>query len=464
MRGITKLSVLLLPTLVLSGCWLDDDDNDDEVVVDPTPESSFVRVHHTASDAPNVNVIAEDTTLLENVPYQASSSVIEVEEGEYSITVEGILPDQSTAAVIGPADLTFNAETRYEIFAVGNVSDESLEPLVISNPVSDVASGNSRIQVVHAAYNAPGVDVYLTAPDAALADASPAATLEFSDDSGQVSVEAGDYRVRLTPVGETTVVYDSGTITLPDGSDYIVAATDNTATGDSPVTLQIATGDGTVLVPDANAGADVRVIHAAADAPNVDVTLNNAADPQITDLAFQSATDYINVAEGDYLVDVAATGGTPQVLDDVEFSLEATMSYSIYAVGALGDDSLALQALTEQRRSIATAAQLQVVHASPSAGNVDIYLTAAEDISDADPVVADVPFDVEGLVSTGSLQVTPGEYYATVTAAGTKTAAIGPVLFNLEGGGIYTVIAVDADGGGTPPQVILLDDLATPAQ
>ena len=31
-------------------------------------------------------------------------------------------------------------------------------------------------------------------------------------------------------------------------------------------------------------------------------------------------------------------------------------------------------------------------------------------------------------------------------------------------GGIYTVIAVDADGGGTPPQVILLDDLATPAQ
>ncbi len=95
---------------------------------------------------------------------------------------------------------------------------------------------------------------------------------------------------------------------------------------------------------------------------------------------------------------------------------------------------------------------------------MDIYLTAAEDISDADPVVADVPFDVEGLVSTGSLQVTPGEYYATVTAAGTKTAAIGPVLFNLEGGGIYTVIAVDADGGGTPPQVILLDDLATPAQ
>ena len=151
--------------------------------------------------------------------------------------------------------MTFNADTRYEIFAVGNVSDESLEPLVISNPVSDVASGNSRIQVVHAAYNAPGVDVYLTAPDAALADASPAATLEFSDDSGQVSVEAGDYRVRLTPVGETTVVYDSGTITLPDGGDYIMAATDNTATGDSPVTLQISTGDGTVLVPDANAGS-----------------------------------------------------------------------------------------------------------------------------------------------------------------------------------------------------------------
>jgi hypothetical protein len=122
-----------------------------------------------------------------------------------------------------------------------------------------------------------------------------------------------------------------------------------------------------------------------------------------------------------------------------------------------------LQVLTEQRRPIATAAQLQIVHASPSAGNVDVYLTETDDISNAEPALSDVPFDADALVSSGNIQVAPGEYFATVTATGTKDAAIGPVALTLDALGIYTIVATDSDGGGLPPQVILLDDLA-PAQ
>jgi len=464
MRGITRLSVLSLSLVVLSGCWLDDDDNDTTTVTpppEPEVQSTYVRVHHTSADAPNVNVLADGNAVLEDVPYHASSNVLELDEGTYSITVQGILPDQSTADVIGPADLEFAADTRYEIFAIGDVSDETLEPLVLSNPVSAVADGESRIQVVHAAYGAPTVDVYLTAPDEELASASPAVTLEYADDSGQVEVPAGDYRVRLTPAGETTVVYDSGSVSLADGGDYIIAATNNVSTGNSPVTLQISTGEETLVVPDANAGSDVRVVHASADAPNVDVTLNNASEAQIQDLAFGSVAGYLNVEAGDYLVDVAAAGGSPVVFDDVELPLALATSYSVYAVGAL--ENINLQVLTEERRRIATAAQLQIVHASPSAGNVDIYLTETDDISDAEPVFSDVPFDADALVSTGNVQVTPGDYFATVTATGTKDAAIGPVALTLSAEGIYTIVATDSAGGGLPPQVILLDDLA-PAQ
>lgn len=464
MRGITKLSVLSLSVVVLSGCWLDDDDND-QTTVTPPPEpevqSTYVRVHHTSADAPNVNVLADGSAVLEDVPYHASSNVLELDEGTYSITVQGILPDGTTADVIGPADLEFSGETRYEVFALGQVADESLEPLILSNPVSAVADGESRIQVVHAAYGAPTVDVYLTAPEDELASASPAVTLEYAADSGQVEVPAGDYRVRLTPAGETTVVYDSGTLPLADGGDYIVAATNNVTTGESPVTLQISTGEDTLIVPDANAGSDIRVVHASPDAPNVDVTLNNAAEPQIADLAFGDFAGYLNVPAGDYTADVAVAGGSPIVFDDVPLTLEAATSYSVYAVGEVAN--INLQVLTEARRPIATAAQLQIVHASPSAGNVDVYLTATDDISSADPVFTDIPFDAQALASTGSVQVAPGEYFATVTATGTKDAAIGPVALTLDALGIYTIVATDSDGGGLPPQVILLDDLA-PAQ
>jgi hypothetical protein len=63
-----------------------------------------------------------------------------------------------------------------------------------------------------------------------------------------------------------------------------------------------------------------------------------------------------------------------------------------------------LQVLTEQRRPIATAAQLQIVHASPSAGNVDVYLTETDDISNAEPALSDVPFDADALVSSGNIR------------------------------------------------------------
>nr|WP_324186771.1 DUF4397 domain-containing protein [Idiomarina sp. FeN1] len=70
---------------------------------------------------------------------------------------------------------------------------------------------------------------------------------------------------------------------------------------------------------------------------------------------------------------------------------------------------------------MATAAQVQIVHASPSAGPVDIYVTASDDISAADPVFTAVPFDSASLASTGYVALTPGDYVVTLTQQVPKT-------------------------------------------
>ncbi|MDV6317227.1 DUF4397 domain-containing protein [Idiomarina sp. HP20-50] len=460
MQGIKKLGVITTSLLLISGCNLFDSDDDDTTTPVPEAESSFVRVHHTSADSPNVNVLAGDSALLEDVPYHASSAILEVDGGDYDITVQGILPDGSTVDAIGPTNLSFAADTRYEVFAIGQLADASLEPLILSNSVSEVTAGESRIQVVHAAYGAPTVDVYLTAPDADLSTASATLTLAYAEDSGQVSVEAGDYRIRLTGAGDDAVVYDSGTVSLADGGDYIIAATNNVSANldNSPVTLQVSDGEATTLLPDVNAGADVRVVHAVADAPNVDVTLNDAAEPQIPNLAFPNATGYLNLAAAEYSVDVAAAGGAPVVIENAALVLENATSYSVYAVGELS--TIGLQVLTEERRRVTTAAQVQLVHAAPSAGNVDIYITETDDISAAEPDFADIPFNADALVSTGNVALTPGDYVVTVTATGTTDVAIQTPVLTLDGGGIYTAVAVDATSGGLPPQLILMDDLA----
>ncbi|MEC8232762.1 MAG: DUF4397 domain-containing protein, partial [Pseudomonadota bacterium] len=89
-----KAALLVVP-LTLTGCWLDDDD-DDAPAPQPMPDPTFanVRVIHSASDAPLVNITANDAILngLENVDYQVASSRFEVATGTYDIGVTAVLP------------------------------------------------------------------------------------------------------------------------------------------------------------------------------------------------------------------------------------------------------------------------------------------------------------------------------------------------------------------------------------
>ncbi|MCG8495983.1 MAG: DUF4397 domain-containing protein, partial [Enterobacterales bacterium] len=215
-RTKALLACSILP-LFLIGC----SDDDDDVVQEPTPTPEYanVRVVHAASDAPMVNITANDAILndLESVDYQVASSRFEVETGMYDIGVTGILPGEN--AEVLQADVTLEADMNYDIFAVGNVGDESLSLLTVTSMETAVDAGNAQVQIVHAASMAPMVDIYVTAPDTDITAEQPLVTAEFTDATDLIQVPAGDYQIRITPAGETTVVYDSGTVNLADGAD-----------------------------------------------------------------------------------------------------------------------------------------------------------------------------------------------------------------------------------------------------
>lgn len=445
---------ILLSTSVMFGLSACNDDDDDIIKLPEPMLETQVRVIHAGVDAPKVNVNANGAALLTDVDYAVSSGFTTVPVDTYAIGVDAQLADGSVLEVL-TAELDAMAEMQYTAVAVGKVADDTLQLKLIANAVSDIATDYARVQVLHGASDVGLVDIYVTAPGVDITSQAPTLSANFLDVSDQLEILASDYQIRITASGQKTPVFDSGTVPLQAGNDYLISAIPNAATGDSPVALLVALDDAQLVLQDTMTGSDVRAIHAVADAPAVDIFLDGAATPAVDMLSFSELTDYLNVPEGDHTITVAADADNSLVvIDAAPVTLAQGASYSVLAVGSLSDSDIAPLVVMEDRRRVATEAKLNIIHASYSAGNVDIYLTPSSDITAATPALSNVPFKA----TSGSLSVPAGDYVVTVTGTGSKTAAIGPLNVTLAAGNLYSVAAVDAANGGTPLGVILMDD------
>jgi hypothetical protein len=436
-----------MAVIALAGC-----DDDDDVFA---PQSATLRVVHASPDAPPVNVLVDGATTLANVDYKEGSGFIPLDAGTYDIAVEAITP-AGNAVVIDLADTSIAGNTDYSVLAIGKVAGGSLRALVLSSPTQSIPAGQVRARVVHASPDAPQVDIFVTAPGDSLAGATPLATLAFGEDAGPVTVPGGDYRVRIaTPGPGGTVVFDSGTVALPAGADLLIAAVNNTATGSSPVSLVVNTGVGQSEILDAGTPADLRVGHLSADAPAVDVIANDDfATPAVNALTFPTVTGYLELAPGAYNFKVVDDATQSLTVIEIDPTLVVGTRYSVLAVNDLAN--IEPLVLTDDLRSIATEAKVRIVHASPTAGPVDIYVTApGTDITTVSPALSNVPFKAE----TGFIPLAPGSYDIKVTPTGSPgVVAIAVDALALAGGDVLTAIARDNAGGGAPLGLVVIDE------
>lgn len=409
-----------------------------------------VQVLHGSPDAPPVNVFVDDNEVLSGVDYKVGSSQLTLDEGTYTVRVDGILPG-GNAAVIGPVDLELDRDRVYTIAAVNTVT--SIEPVVISQPDTAVGAGAARLFVLHGAAAAPRVDVFVTTPGADLAASAPVGTFSFKETIGPAEVAAGDYQIRVTAAGDASaVVYDSGTVTLNAGDNLTLAALPNTSGGAAPISLVGLTGAGSLEIRDIDTPTALRVGHLSPDTGLVDVLVNGGV--YLANVPYTAVTGFDPLPADTYNVAVTPAGmpGT-NAIGPVDLTLEAGTWYSVLAVDFFNNiDALIL---TDDPRSIATNAKVRIVHASPTAQDVDIYVTAVgADINNESPTLSAVPF----LANTGYLALPAGDYDVTVTPTGTKTAAIGPAAVSIANGGVYTAIARDPIPGQMDFGLIVLED------
>lgn len=193
--------------------------------------------------------------------------------------------------------------------------------------------------------------------------------------------------------------------TTDDTADGTTTGDDTTTTADTGTGTETGdTGTGTT----GGEEASIRVMHLGVNVPAVDI-FANMTGPVFENLEFGNSTEYAMVPAGDLDVEVFATGTTDPVLLEDTFMLDAGTQYTAVAIGDAESMEAATEpsliALVDDSEGIdAGNVRLQVVHAAPEFGQVDIYETSGDA-----PVVllTDVDF---GASATLDMDLVAGPY------------------------------------------------------
>ena len=179
-------------------------------------EMARVRVVHASPDAPAVDVYADDSKVLTNVPYKGSSDYLSVPAGAHNFKVFATGANPASDAPVIDADATLDAGNDYTVAAIGFVAE--IKPLVLVDDNTAPASGKAHVSVVHASPDAPAVDI------AVKGGAVLVPNLAFGGDAGPLPVDAGTYDLEVRAAGTTTVALPIDDVQLAAGKIYTVFA------------------------------------------------------------------------------------------------------------------------------------------------------------------------------------------------------------------------------------------------
>jgi hypothetical protein len=297
---------------------------------DTAEAAATLRVVHASPGAPEVDVLLDGQTLLQGVAYGTASSYSTMTPEAHRVQ---IVPTGQTAdaAVV---DETIDAAPgqAYVVAVFGLLND--IGGAVYDVDLSEIEPGNARVRLLNFSPDAGAIDLLETGGDEWFGDVDLGEASDYRDIAPatySADVRGDEDRVLLTvselPFEETRV-YD--VVVLGQVADDSLEL--------QSLVTTVSPSCGEVLgLEGSSEDACVRLVHAAPDAPPIDVYLNDAQIGQ--NLEFGTATEYVMAPSGAGRgVRVTATG-TPveEAIVDTSLDFDPGQAYEILVTGA-GDD------------------------------------------------------------------------------------------------------------------------------
>jgi hypothetical protein len=216
----------------------------------------------------------------------------------------------------------------------------------------------------------------------------------------------------------------------------------------------------------------VRLVNLITDATRGRVNASLEGLPFAVDLQYTQASPatlpapstapYAAVLSGNRAFVLKRTADTSVTVATLSFTVGEGEDRSVYAIGGAAGSAVTAFITTDQNpAAAANQTRVRIIHMSPSAGAVDIFLTAPNaDLAAATPTASNVAY--QG--SSPYLTLTPGTYQLRAVPAGTPAAnraaavSINLTPIALAGGTGRTIVTADNAAGGTPFRAFVLTD------
>lgn len=181
----------------------------------------------------------------------------------------------------------------------------------------EIKNNSSLVRIFHAAPQAQNIDVYIN-------DQMVFSNLAFGDFTKYVYLDEGEYNVSVYLAGQKDIPVINQMVDVLSQQIFTVAATGNLD------------NLGLLVIPDkvskspSQSYSSLRVIHLSPNAPGVDILVDG--DTLFEDISFEEGTDYVDLNNGTYNVNVVLNTDKSIVLP-LKVTLNPDKIYTIYIIG-----------------------------------------------------------------------------------------------------------------------------------
>ena len=342
MRPIRPLVLAFVAALAFAGCTIDTINS-----FDPVPAN--VRAINLIYDAATIDVTSNGDVVFPGVTTEQVTAYREfdAEQRGFALRVNGSTSDA------GRRDYVLNGDERYTLVAYGTAAIPTT--LIVPDLTSDPGSSNFRTRAINTVPTAAALDIYITAPNADITSLSPNInTLTYGSTGVFNNFTAGSYQIRVTNYGTKTIVYDSGTVSLPGGTvSNMLLYTRGSGTLVNVALMETTGGAKTTILE--NTLARLRTVHVANTTDGIDV-YDSGRVGLFANVATHSAAAYTTLAPGvrSLTVELHAAPGT--TIAAVDRTLRPATDTTLYvsgdpgAFGAAALDDSNVSALSGQAR------------------------------------------------------------------------------------------------------------------